>query len=139
MSKEEKKKSGLGKFVLGAAVGAGLGLLFAPRKGSETRQLLKEKMDDLVAKAKNIDMDEVKIAIEDKIEEIKYELADLDREKVVSIAKEKGKQIKEKANELFDLAVEKGSPVLQKAADEVREQSIKAVKEILKKLEKSEK
>lgn len=139
MSKEEKKKSGLGKFVLGAAVGAGLGLLFAPRKGSETRQLLKEKMDDLVAKAKNIDMDEVKIAIEDKIEEIKYELADLDREKVVSIAKEKGKQIKEKANELFDLAVEKGTPVLQKAADEVREQAIKAVKEILKKLEKTEK
>ena len=37
MSKENKK-SGLGKFVLGAAIGAGLGILFAPKKGSETRK-----------------------------------------------------------------------------------------------------
>ena len=66
MSKEEKKKSGVGKFVLGAAVGAGLGLLFAPRKGSETRKLLKDKMDDLVKKVKNIDADEVREMIEDK-------------------------------------------------------------------------
>ena len=27
-----KKKSGMGKFIMGAAVGAGLGILFAPKK-----------------------------------------------------------------------------------------------------------
>ena len=37
MSKD-KKKSGLGKFVLGAAVGAAVGVLLAPKKGSETRK-----------------------------------------------------------------------------------------------------
>lgn len=47
----EKKKSGLGKFIAGAAIGAGLGILFAPKKGSETRKELKEKMDELVNKA----------------------------------------------------------------------------------------
>ena len=56
----EKKKSGIGKFVAGAAIGAGLGILFAPKKGSETRRELKEKMDELLNKAKDIDMDEVK-------------------------------------------------------------------------------
>ena len=136
MSKEEKKKSGVGKFVLGAAVGAGLGLLFAPRKGSETRKLLKDKMDDLVKKVKNIDADEVREMIEDKIEEIKYELSERDKEKVLAVAKEKGNQIKEKANELVELAVEKGTPVVQKAADDVRTQAIKVVKEVLNKLEK---
>ena len=48
-------KKGLGKFVLGAAIGAGIGLLFAPRSGKETRKLLKDKMDDLVKKAKELD------------------------------------------------------------------------------------
>lgn len=46
MSKKEikaKKKNGVGKFVLGALVGAGLGVLLAPKSGSETREELKEK------------------------------------------------------------------------------------------------
>lgn len=146
MSKKEfevidqpKKKSGMGKFLAGAAIGAGLGILFAPRKGSETRKILKEKMDHLINQAKNIDMEEVKEAIEEKIEELKEELADLDKEKVLQIAQEKANQIKEKANDLVQLAVDKGTPVLQKAADDVREQAIKVVKEVLKKLEKTEK
>lgn len=135
--KEPKKKSGAGKFVLGAAIGAGLGILFAPRKGSETRKLLKQKMDEVIEQVKHIDKEEVKLAITDKIEEIKLELSDLDKEKVLDIAKEKGEQIKKKADELVSLAIEKGTPVLEKAADDVRNQAIKVVKEVLKKLEKS--
>lgn len=140
MSKEEKTKSsnGAGKFILGAALGAGLGMLFAPRKGSETRKLLKDKMDDLVNKVRDIDYEDVKIAIEDKIEEIKYELSNLDKEKVLKIAKEKGNEIKDKANELVQLAVDKGTPILESAAEEVRKQAVKVVKEVLNKLEKEE-
>ena len=37
------KKGGFGKFVCGAAIGAGLGLLFAPKSGKETREDLKKK------------------------------------------------------------------------------------------------
>ena len=61
MSRE--RGSGIGKFVLGAAIGAGLGILFAPKKGSETRAELKAKIDDLVEQAKQIDVEEVKAAI----------------------------------------------------------------------------
>ena len=91
MMSKEKKKSGLGKFLAGAAIGAGLGVLFAPKKGSETRRELKQKFDELVAKAKEIDIDEVKENIENKVEEIKAELEDLDKEKVLKIAKKKDK------------------------------------------------
>ena len=138
MSKD-KKKSGLGGFLVGAAIGAGLGILFAPKKGSETRRELKEKLDELATKVKGIDANEVKESVELKIAEIKKELSELDKEKVLKIAKEKAKAIKEKSEELVELAVTKGTPVLQKAAEEVRVKSIAVVKEVLNKLEKKEK
>jgi len=138
MSKD-KKKSRLGGFLIGAAIGAGLGILFAPKKGSETRRELKEKLDELATKVKGIDAKEVKKSVELKIEEIKLELSELDKEKVLKIAKEKGKIIKEKCEELVSLAVEKGTPVLQKTAEEVRIKAVAVVKEVLNKLEKKEK
>ena len=96
MSKKEKKSSGVGKFIAGAAVGATLGILFAPKSGKETRQDLKRLFDDFMKKVKEIDVQEVKEQLENKIEEIKAGLADLDREKALKIAKEKATAIKEK-------------------------------------------
>ena len=40
------KKGGLGKFIAGAALGAGLGLLFAPDSGENTRKVLKRKLEE---------------------------------------------------------------------------------------------
>ena len=53
-------KKGFGKLAFGAAIGAGLGLLFAPKKGEETRKELKAKLDELLKQAKEIDADDVK-------------------------------------------------------------------------------
>lgn len=133
------KKKGLGKFLLGAGIGAGLGVLFAPKKGSETRRDLKKKMDELIEKAKGIDIEEVRENIEIKIAEIKEELSDLDKEKVLKIAKKKAKQIQDMAEELVAYAVEKGTPVLEKTADSVRQKAIEVTKEVLNKLEKDAK
>lgn len=128
------KKSGLGKFIAGAAVGVGLGMLFAPKSGEETRKDVKAKLDDLVEQAKNIDIEEVKENISKKVEEIKMELVDLDKEKVLEIAKEKGNDLKEKAQELVELAKEKGTPVLKKTANDVLDGVIKISKDTQKKL-----
>ena len=129
----------MGKFIAGASIGAALGILFAPKKGSETRRDLKKKMDELIEKARGIDASEVKENIENKINEIKAELADLDKEKVLKIAKKKARQIQDMAEELVDYAVEKGTPVLENAASAVREKAIVVTKEVLTKLEKNEK
>ena len=137
MSKE--KKSGFGKFLAGAAIGAGLGILFAPKKGSETRAELKTKIDALVKQIKKIDLEEVKEEFEVKLENLKAELADLDKEKVLEIAKKKAVELKEKAQDLVQLAVEKGTPILKDMAEEVRLKTIDVTKDVLKKLENAEK
>ena len=133
MSKETK---GLGKFVVGAAIGAGIGLLFAPKKGSELRKDLKVKLDELVDQIKHIDVEEVKKEFDEKVAEIKEELSDLDKEKVLEIAKARGASVKKKAQDLADLAKEKGTPALRKSAEAVLENVIKVSNDALKKLEK---
>ena len=132
-----KKNNKLGIFILGAAVGTGIGMLFAPRKGSETREMLKAKMDELLINLKEIDVNEVKKNIEDKIKEIQEEIKTLDKEKVLKIAKEQGKKIQVKTKELVDLAKSKGTPVLQDLALNIMTKTDDVIKENITKLEKS--
>jgi gas vesicle protein len=113
-------KKGLGKFVSGAAVGAGLALLFAPKKGSETRKDIKEKSASAINKVKNTDIDEVKNALNKKLNDLKTELDNLDKETAIDIIKEKGNLILKKADELIDAAKEKSMPVIEKSTKEIK-------------------
>ncbi len=133
------KKKGMGKFVLGSLVGAGLGMLLTPKKGSEVRSDLSKKLNELLNKAKEIDVNEVKEEVTVKIAEIKEELKDLDKEKALGIAKEKSVELKDKIEDLLKLAKEKGSPILENAVVEVKKKAVAVTKEVLKKLENTEK
>ncbi len=131
------KKSGIGKFLVGLGVGAGLGMLFAPKSGSETRKDLKVKYDEFIKSLKDIDVNEVKDEFLNKIEDIRNELEDLDKEKVLKIAKQKGQDLKKKTDELVELAKQKGTPIVEEAADGVRQKAIEITKSVLNKLEES--
>ena len=132
------KRKTVATLAAGAAIGAGLGMLFAPKKGSETRTDLKKKLDELVGKVKEIDLDDVKDDFFSKVDSIKKELDDLDKEKALKISKKKGAELKKKSEELVELAKEKGTPVLENVANEVRDKAVIVVKDVLKKLEKDE-
>lgn len=129
------KKKTVGALLGGAAIGAGLGILFAPKSGVETRKELKEKMEELLNKVKEVDMDDVKEYVVKKSDEIEKALKDLDKEKVLKIAKKKAKDIQDSAKDLVNYVKDKGEPVLEEAANAVREKAIDVTKGILAKLE----
>ena len=106
------KKKSIWPFVAGVGLGVGAGMLFAPKKGEDLRKDVKNKIEELINKAKEIDVDEVKEEFMKKIDDLKKELEDLDKEK--------------------------GTPVLEKAAQEVRQKAIMVTKEVLKRLEDEE-
>src|SRR5574344_1007974 len=106
-----KKNNGFAKFLFGAGVGAGLAALFTTKKGKEYQKTSSDYCEELINKAKNIEVEEVRDNIESKVNEIKLELVDLDKEKALKIAQKKAEQIQQKANQLVDYAVEKGTPV----------------------------
>ena len=132
------KKKSIWPFVAGVGLGVGAGMLFAPKKGEELRKDVKNKIDELINKAKEIDVDEVKDEFMKRIDEVKAELEDLDKEKALAIAKKKGNELKEKAEDLVEYAKEKGTPVLEKAAKEVRQKAAMVTREVLKRLEDEE-
>ncbi len=132
------KKSGLGKILFGLGAGIGLGFLFAPQKGSETRKILAKKFNELLEQTKELDADDIKLEIEIKINEIKDQLADLDKEKILKIAKKKSEEIKKSIENLYELAKKKATPVIEDTVDKLRESAIVVTKEVLDKLEKEQ-
>ena len=130
------KRGGFGKFLGGLAIGAGLGLLLSPDTGENNRKALAKKVDELVKRIKEVDLDEVKDELLYKAELLQAELKNLDKETAKEKVLAKAGDIKAKAEELYKLAIEKGTPVVEKSADNVRKQAVKLLKEAEKKIEK---
>lgn len=128
-------KKGLGKIALGAGLGAGLALLFAPKKGSDLRGDIKKKIDAIIKDVDQMKVEDIKKEFKDKIEEITNELEDLNKEKVLKAAKKKGKELQDKAEDLVKLAKAKGTPVLEGMANDLREKVISVAQEVIDKLE----
>ena len=92
-------KKGLGKFVLGAGIGAGLALLFAPKKGSDLRRDIKRKFDEFMKDVDKIEIEDIKESFTKKVDEIKKELEDLDKEKVEKIVEQQAVERADSSND----------------------------------------
>ncbi len=129
------KNSGFKKFALGAIIGAGIGILFAPKKGSETRKELKDKLNDLVVKVKSLNKEDIKMAVEGKVKDIQSAVNDLDSETVLNSAKKKAKKLQGMVEELGNFIADKSTPAIDKTIDAIKVNTDKVVDSVLKKLE----
>ena len=122
-------------FLTGTFVGVGLGILLAPKEGNETRNDLKKSFSLLVDTIKDIDIEETKENLLKKVNEIKKELSQMDAVTIREVAEEKVDFVKEKCDDLMKLAKEKGAPVVERAAKEVKESASTLLHEFLDELE----
>ena len=129
---------GKGKFILGTIIGAAAGVLLAPMTGSEARKALKKKFNECKIKIQDTDFQEIREEFELRVDEIQLELEDLDKEKVIKIAKEKAKILKAKSEDLVAYAIKNGTPVIEDMAKEIKKHTNKVLDEVIKKLETKE-
>ena len=71
----ERRGGGTGSFLLGILVGAGLGILFAPRSGEETRDEIREGAKRLGRQAEDA-LRQVRGAVGDTVDEVRHGLTE---------------------------------------------------------------
>ena len=128
-------KGGLKDVLLGVGVGVCIGALLTPRTGEENRKLLKEKAQGVIKKAKNIDYEALKEKLYDDFYNLKDELANMDKEKAIALAKEKGAEIEAKADKIIASAIENGKPKVEKALVELKKKVAVVLKDLSEKLD----
>ena len=129
------KKKTVATLVAGTAIGAGLGVLFAPKSGKETRQDLKNKITELKEKLENVKVKDVKKYVSEKIEKLETDLKALDKETVLKAAKNKAKKIEADCKKLARYVKDKSEPILEEAVDALRVKAIEVMKQVIEKLE----
>ena len=129
MKKENLKI--VGAMVGGARVGGAAGILFAPRKGSETREKIKDSINSLLEKTQSIDKEDIKKYIEKELEKIDLEIVRLDELDSYKKAKRQAKKILKKIDKLIKYTKKKGMQDFEDLTNELREKAEEISEEIL--------
>ena len=114
-------KSGLGKFIIGACIGVGIGLLVASKPGKETREDIKKKFKELEDKFRELDINDLKDGAIEKLETLKEKIANLDSDQVADFTKDKIGDIKNGLVDLTKSVKKKSVPVIKRIVDDISE------------------
>ena len=90
----------IGKFIAGVGIGTVIGMLLAPKKGSELRQNLKDKSQELYDKAQNMTKEDIETLVNNTIEEIKQAIEEFDLEEFKEATGAKLSNLKDKLEQL---------------------------------------
>lgn len=128
--KKEKLKIGI-SLGIGALIGGTLGILFAPKKGSETREQIKDSFINLKDKIMNIDEESIKKHIESKLDCIDVELAKLEMIDSYKQAKKQAKKVVKKINKLIDYTKKRGMSEFEDLILDLKDKASEISEEIL--------
>ncbi len=129
MKKENLKI--VGAMVGGALVGGAAGILFAPRKGSETREKIKDSINDLLERTQSIDKEDIRKYIEKELENIDFEIVKLDELDSYKKAKRQAKKVIKKIDKLIKYTKKKGMEDFEDLTNELKEKAEEISEEIL--------
>ncbi len=127
----DKNSNTLGTFTFGMLIGLGIGLLFAPKSGTETRSDIKNKFNSMMGNNK----DDLNFLIELTKEKINDSIKSLKKEKVLEKASEKVSEIKEYCDEIIEMSLETGGEAIEKATKKFKKDTLKTIDKIIDKLE----
>jgi len=120
----------------GIVLGGTLGVLFAPRKGSETREKIKLTFVNLKNKVSKIEEEDIKYYIEKKLNEIDDDIEVLEGTLEFKKAKKQAKKVIKKINKLIDYTTKKGYDEFEDLITDLKEKASEISEEILTNLEK---
>ena len=90
----------IGKFIAGVRIGTVIGMLLAPKKGSELRQNLKDKSQELYDKAQNMTKEDIETLVNNTIDEIKQVIEEFDLDEFKEATGAKLSNLKDKLEQL---------------------------------------
>lgn len=98
---QESNQNNFSNIILGIIIGAGIGLLFAPEKGTKTRTKIKEYIDDLknnlkskIADFQNLETNQ-EIDIKDNFDEF-LKKSNLETQEIINLLEKKLEKMKNK-------------------------------------------
>lgn len=92
----------LGKFIFGLGMGAVAGLLFAPKKGSDLREDLKNESQKAYDKLKSMTKEDVEAMLGQTIETVKKSVDEFDKDDFKASTKDKLTELEAKLQEFAD-------------------------------------
>lgn len=128
--KKEKLKIGAA-LGTGAIIGGLLGVLFAPKKGSETREQIKMSFINLKDKLMNVDEESIKRHIEKKLDCIDVELAKLEMIDSYKKATKQAKKVVKQINKLINYTKKKGMSEFEDLILDLKDKAAEISEEIL--------
>ncbi len=114
----ERDSGGVGAFLLGAILGAGVALLFAPRSGEETQREIKERAVRLRDAAEQRVRD-VQLQVEERLEQARGEV--MERVDAIREAVDSGREAAKEARTELEDRIERSKAAYRAGVDDARE------------------